>query len=404
MTSFLGFKERPLGHKLLGLDHLRAFAILIVFLYHYKGLFPHPEWIGSIGKFGWTGVDLFFVLSGYLISSQLFLTIAQKKKIIFRTFFLKRFFRIIPAYLVVLALYFLFPALREREGLAPLWKYFTFTQNIGLDLRFHGTFSHAWSLCIEEQFYLFLPLLLILLVYFRVIKWGIAVLGLLFACGFVVRLYSWSALLSPFSGTDDFWIHWYKWIYYPTYCRLDGLLIGVSIAAIYQFRPTLKVAIQKWGNTLLLISLIILTGAYFLCLDEQTFGASVFGLPLVSFGYGVMVLSAISPASYLYKFNSAVTARIATLSYAIYLTHKITIHITHEQFSRLGISEESNLMFLLCIGTSLAGALLLNKIIEQPFLRLRDTLLRAKGVSGQQQLAAKAAEEQRLNNPNTIQL
>jgi peptidoglycan/LPS O-acetylase OafA/YrhL len=75
-----------------------------------------------------------------------------------------------------------------------------------------------------------------------------------------------------------------------------------------------------------------------------------------------------------------------------------------EQFSRLGISKESNLMFLLCIGTSLAGALLLNKIIEQPFLRLRDTLLRAKGVSGQQQLAVKAAEEQRLNNPNTIQL
>jgi peptidoglycan/LPS O-acetylase OafA/YrhL len=395
MTSSAGFKETLISHKLLGLDHLRAFAIFIVFLYHYKGLFPHPEWINSIGKFGWTGVDLFFVLSGYLISSQLFLKVAQQKKVLFKTFFLKRFFRIIPAYLVVLALYFLFPSFREREGLAPIWKYFTFTQNIGLDLRFHGTFSHAWSLCIEEQFYLFLPLLLILLVYFRALKSGIFVLLLLFAFGFIVRLYSWSVLLSPFLGSDDFWIYWYKWMYYPTYCRLDGLLIGVSIAAIFQFRSTLKVAIQKWGNKLLLMSLIILTGAYFLCLDEQTFGASVFGFPLVSFGYGVMVLSAISPTSHLYKFNSAVTGRIATLSYAIYLTHKITIHITQEQFSKFGISKESNLMFLICIGTSLAGALVLNKIIEQPFLRLRDKLLRAKGASSHQRLAVIAVVEQK---------
>src|SRR5579871_5670315 len=86
--------------KLYGLDHLRALAITLVLLFHYQ-IFSHPKWIEAAGKFGWTGVDLFFVLSGYLIASQLFFAIAKGNQISFPEFFLKRFFRIIPAYIVV---------------------------------------------------------------------------------------------------------------------------------------------------------------------------------------------------------------------------------------------------------------------------------------------------------------
>src|SRR5688572_21419214 len=62
--------------KYAGLDHLRALAITLVFLCHYR-MFGHPEWVNSIGEFGWTGVDLFFVLSGFLIAGQLFADIRQ---------------------------------------------------------------------------------------------------------------------------------------------------------------------------------------------------------------------------------------------------------------------------------------------------------------------------------------
>jgi peptidoglycan/LPS O-acetylase OafA/YrhL len=87
--------------KFYGLDHLRAIAIIFVFLYHYRiPIFGPPEWVKDYAKFGWTGVDLFFVLSGFLISSQLFSQINSNEKISFRTFFVKRFFRIIPAYWV----------------------------------------------------------------------------------------------------------------------------------------------------------------------------------------------------------------------------------------------------------------------------------------------------------------
>jgi len=397
MTQLTGSTTTPANYKLLGLDHLRAIAISFVFIYHYGGMFAHPNWIHTIGTFGWTGVDLFFVLSGYLISSQLFLKIAKEKTISFRVFFIKRFFRIIPAYLTVVALYFLFPFLREKEGLAPLWKYLTFTQNLALDVRTQGTFSHAWSLCIEEQFYLFLPLILILLVSIKGIKKGYVLLLLLFIVGFLARLYSWNVLVSPFVADDNFWVYWHKWIYYPTNCRLDGLLTGVSIAAIFQFRPKIKNTIIQYGNQLLLAGLVVLTGAYFLCINQSSFNATIFGFPLVSLGYGLMILGAISPTSFLYKFDSRVTANIASLSFALYLTHKIVIHITQEQFSKLNIDKDSGLMFLICIATSLLGALIMNRLIEKPFLRLRDKVLCATKSGRPQELVHNGVEEYKLN-------
>lgn len=367
--------NNPIQTKLYGLDHLRAFAITFVILFHYGHVFQSPQWIIIIGKFGWTGVDLFFVLSGYLISSQLFLSIARGRKISFKEFFLKRFFRIIPAYMVVVAIYFCFPFLREREALAPLWKYLTFTQNLGLDLRTQGTFSHAWSLCIEEQFYLFLPLILIALVQLKAIKKSFWLLAGLFLFGLIIRWSVYGIKVAPFLDDDGGWVNWYTWIYYPTYSRLDGLLTGVSIAALFQFKPLLKEKLTIYGNLFLLTGFIILTGAYFVCINEHSFAATVIGFPLVSIGYGAMVLGAVSPTSFLYKFKSAITTKIAGLSYAIYLTHKIIIHLVQEQLLQFSLAKDSNPTFLVSIIACLAGALLMNILIEKPFLKLRARIL-----------------------------
>src|ERR1700712_2040594 len=121
-SSIIGDAEK---NKLLGLDHLRAFAITYVVLFHYQ-FFGHPDWVRKIASFGWSGVDLFFVLSGFLISGQLFATIAKGKKISLIEFFIKRFFRIIPPFLVVVVLYATWPAVREWGNLSPLWRYLTF--------------------------------------------------------------------------------------------------------------------------------------------------------------------------------------------------------------------------------------------------------------------------------------
>jgi peptidoglycan/LPS O-acetylase OafA/YrhL len=369
--------ENKNAEKFYGLDHLRALAILFVFFFHYFILSGgEPEWLPDYAKFGWTGVDLFFVLSGFLISSQLFFKIKEKKKISFKEFFLKRFFRIIPAYLVVVAIYFFVPLFREKESLPSIWKFLSFTQNFGTNIKDFGTFSHAWSLCVEEHFYFFLPIILLFLQFTNLFKKAFWFVLVLFLIGFVVRIYSWNNFYIPKINDENAWIYWYKYIYYPTYNRLDGLLVGVTIAGIYQFFPNLWNKISKLGNLNLLLSLVILTCAYFLCYEQQTFYASVFGFPLVALGYGFLVIGAICPRSFLYKWNSKITTFIATLSYAIYLSHKGVIHITQNIFKNLNIKLDNNLMLLISFLACVIGAYLLHLFVEKPFMKIRNRMIK----------------------------
>lgn len=367
--------EVNVHQKLHGLDHLRALAITLVFFFHYYIVSGgEPEWLPEVASFGWTGVDLFFVLSGFLISSQLFFQIKKGELISFKVFFIKRFFRIVPAFLVTVAIYFCVPYFREKEALPPVWKFLTFTQNLNLDLKNYGTFSHCWSLCVEEHFYLFLPIILIFLQTSKLFSKSIWLLVILFLFGFAIRLYSFNYLYLPKSGEEDGWMYWYKYIYYPTYNRLDGLLVGVSVAGIYQFSPNLWMKLSKYGNQFILLSLCILAGAYFLCEDLRTYNVSIFGFPLIAVGFGCMVLGAVSHGSFLYNIKSKVTTFIAALSFSVYLTHKGIIHTTHQLLKDFEIN--NNVMLVICIITSFLGACILHVAIEKPFMKIRDRFIR----------------------------
>lgn len=367
--------EIKVQEKFYGLDHLRAFAIILVFFFHYYIVSDgKPEWLPNVASFGWTGVDLFFVLSGFLISSQLFLQIKKGELISFKVFFIKRFFRIIPAYLATVGIYFCIPYFREKEALPSIWRFLTFTQNFDLNLKDYGTFSHCWSLCVEEHFYLFLPIILIFLQTSKLFSKSYWLLIGLFLFGFVIRIYSFNYLYLPKIGEENSWMYWSKFIYYPTYNRLDGLLVGVSIAGIYQFLPNLWIRLSKYGNHFLLLSLCILTGAYFLCEDLLTFKVSVFGFPLIALGFGFMVVGSISPTSFLYKMNSKITTFIANLSFAIYLTHKGIIITTHKLLKDFEI--ENNVMLLICLITCVLGAYILHLTIEKPFMKIRDNTMK----------------------------
>ncbi len=144
--------------RLPGLDFLRAIAIGGVLIYHASlfDLVSRDHWVV---RFGWMGVDLAFsILSGYLIAGQLFRPCGARRGFDYRRFFARRWLRTLPAYLAMVAVYFAFPAVRERPDIQPLWQFLTFTQNFALNFPIPGAFSHAWSLCVEEQFYLAFPL------------------------------------------------------------------------------------------------------------------------------------------------------------------------------------------------------------------------------------------------------
>src|ERR1700744_4339664 len=345
-------------HKLLGLDHLRAIAITYVILFHYQ-FFGHPAWVRAIAGFGWSGVDLFFVLSGFLISGQLFETITKGKQISLSEFFIKRFFRIIPPFLLIIILYTTFPAVREWGHLSPLWRYLTFTLHFGLNLREYGTFSHAWSLCVEEQFYLILPLIFILFGYFKGSKKAIYLIIILFISGFLIRLWSWNHFIGPVLDTDNYGAYWYEYIYYPTYNRLDSLLVGVSIAGLYTFYPNIKATINKHNNLVLLSGVVLLVASGIICKGYSTYGTAIWGFPLIAISYGLILASVVCPSNFVYRFKSFVTSWLATLSYAIYLSHKIVIHVTQNWFSSIGVDKNSNLMMLICMVAVVMAALVM---------------------------------------------
>lgn len=113
-----------------GLDTLRSLAISLVVLYHFDLQGMVPAVLQPVARVGWVGVDLFFVLSGFLIGTQLvkpYLTGVQPS---LRDFYIRRAYRILPAFGVVLALYFVLPLWREAPGPYAGWQYVTFTWNL----------------------------------------------------------------------------------------------------------------------------------------------------------------------------------------------------------------------------------------------------------------------------------
>lgn len=383
-------------NRFAGLDHLRALAIIIVFAYHYAVMSGSPQHLYEYGgSFGWTGVDLFFVLSGFLIGGQLFGRLARQQSISYGEFYFKRFLRIVPAYLFVLGLYLAIPAFKERSQLPPLWRFLTFTQNFGLDLSKEGAFSHAWSLCIEEQFYLVLPLFIIGLTTIKAHSKAVWLLPALFIIGFAARLFSWYHFVAPHLQNPEqkgFGAAYYRYIYYPTYSRLDGLLAGVTLAAFYHFQPKAWISITKHGNRLFLLGLLLLAAAWGVAHDENqyTFRGAIFGYPLISLAYGVIVLAALSPSCFLYRHSSRITGLIATLSYSIYLTHKQLNHLVHLFLEKQGFEKDGYPIFWICIVVSFLGGWLLHLVVEKPFLRLRDRILTYSKKSGVTERKAQA--------------
>ncbi|MGG5208142.1 acyltransferase family protein [Chryseobacterium sp. MIQD13] len=365
------------SERLYGLDHLRALAILLVLMYHYRA-FKHPVWIDTIGKFGWTGVDLFFVLSGFLISGQLFKEIERSGKISLKTFFTKRFFRIIPPFCFTLVLYFLFPFFREREALSSFWKFITFTQNYGLDVINRGTFSHAWSLCIEEQFYLFLPLVLLAAVKIKVFRYTVFFAVFLIILSLSSRLITWKECIVPVLDTEGFWKEWYMKIYYPTHTRLDGLAIGVIIGYLMQYSFRFKNLVHNNGNKLFILGIILLGITFWVCNDQVSEGASIFGFTFVAVSYGLILMASVSGSSFLFRSKSYITSQLAGLSYAVYLSHKGIIHMIQNVLGQFGMDVSDHISLLICFTGCIAGGVLYRVMIEKPSSKLKYRILNRK--------------------------
>ncbi|MEY2579928.1 MAG: hypothetical protein QOI49_2752 [Verrucomicrobiota bacterium] len=351
-----------------GLDLLRAFAIVIVLIYHAGIMgFPLP---GEVHRFGWIGVDLFFVLSGYLIGGQLLAPIARGQGIKLGRFFARRALRILPAYLVILAIYVLLPSWREYPEMFPLWKFLLSVQNIGL--RGGTAFSHAWSLAVEDQFYLLLPLVLLFVIRFRraaVIVPCAIVLG-----GLALR---WFLAVKNLGETGVSFRGFQTWIYYATWTRLDPLVFGVALAAIEKFRPRWWQRLMNLAPWLGLPGLALIVFSLWLGeTDHFTVTACVWQFLLVALGMAALLVCAVSPRLLSSRVNIPGAAFIASIAYSAYLVQKLVIHFVAQLCTTWNIAPGS---FAAIVGVELcvyAAATVLFFAIERPFLLLRHRLTR----------------------------
>jgi peptidoglycan/LPS O-acetylase OafA/YrhL len=348
-----------------GLDLLRALAIVVVVVYH-AALFGF-KLPGRVDRFGWIGVDLFFVLSGYLIGGQLLASLARHQRIKLGRFFTRRALRIMPAYFVVLAIYFLLPAWREYPEMSqPLWKFVLSVQNIAL----HGgtAFSHAWSLAVEDQFYLALPFLLLFL-YHRP-RAAIIVPCLIVVGGIALRAFL-AAQNSSVDGGVSF-RGFQAWIYYPSWTRLDPLVFGVVLAAIEKFRPNWWQRLTDCALWLWLPALGLIVYALYLGETENlTVAACVWQFPLIAVGMAAILVCAVSPRLPLCRVAIPGTAFIASIAYSAYLLQKLVIHGV-EQFCANHSIDLTSVPAL--VGVELCvyiAATILFLSIERPFLLLR---------------------------------
>lgn len=356
------------------MDLLRAIAIAWVMLYHASimGLIATPAYF--LISFGWMGVDLFFVLSGYLIASQLLRPLAQNQSPDYGKFFCRRLLRTLPAYTVVLALYFLAPGLRERATIQPFWQFLTFTENLFIDVGRGTAFSHVWSLCVEEQFYLIFPLaVMILAVRPQTTKTIIAIVAIL-VLGIGLRGYLWLAHVSP-EAFDPAGIpipsNYMQWIYYPTWSRLDGLLAGISVAAIEIFHPTWWRNITSRPNLLLALGILGI-GMAILWFGRQisTLYPTIFAFPLLALSMAALVAGASDSRSLAGRYSVPGAKALATSAYSLYLSHKIAFHLAAPADD--GVPDWLHLG--LALGLALIFGSVLYGCVERPFLRLRDRM------------------------------
>ncbi|NLS01432.1 acyltransferase [Rhizobium sp. P38BS-XIX] len=372
--------------RALGPDLLRALAILLVMLMHLPAeATPLP--LAGIRPYGWIGVDIFFVLSGYLIGHQLMAEVARRRAIDIQAFYVRRAFRILPAFLFVFAVYALVPALRDGTMMTSAWRFLTFTANFGLDPRHGSTFVEAWSLSVEAHFYLILPVLVVLLKRRATPVFIACLLATIVIAGMGLRFAIWQGDVGPAADMQTYreaLAIYFKDIYYPTYNRMDGLTFGVVLAAIRLFKPLLwerymppYIALGI-GGMLMTAALVIFSirgpfaGTNMLLVVQPLPGAVV-GFPLVSLGVTLILGALLDLQPKIARWRLPAISGIAMLSYSLYLTHKGIYHIDQMVFGRDNLQGLSG--FIIYLATSFLAAAALWFFIERNFLILRDQLV-----------------------------
>ncbi len=332
------------------LDGVRGIAVLLVMVMHFADPDIHalPHWMMSVLGNGAAGVDIFFVLSGFLITR--ILITSREAENYFSAFYVRRALRIFPLYFVVVFLFFdlCVPALQHFahkllwiRPTEQLWYWFFLANWRGaLGYNDGAQLTHFWTLAIEEQFYIFWSVALWLLRPRSVRTFVIA----------VIVLSTGSRLLGVYLGTSGLLLG------RGTFTRVDALALGGLLVCW----PALRTTLAGWARWLLPLCCL-------LCLP-----ALPIAVKFVFYDLGGACLIALAATRTLPWLRTPWLVLLGKYSFGLYVLH----YLIHGLMAPLGAHVNPYLFTLLSvpvgIGLSFAAALASWRLLEQPFLRLKN--------------------------------
>lgn len=325
------------------IDVFRAIAIVSVVLCHFNKFFPYGE----------LGVDLFFIISGFLIGGLLNRKLMNNEKISFFRFIIQRSFKILPSFYMFMILgnlivYILYSKISPSEFI-PLWdmpRYLLFYQNYTGGLS-HPSFYHIWSLCVEEHFYILLPILFLIVQRFFNTKFLFCAIFSVIILGTVFRY-----LAFKYTNSHE--------TYAGTHNRIDALALGVLLNLTLSYFP--NGLFVKYSRLLMFTGLILFVLTIFVDYNfDIALYENVFFHALVPFSFFLII-----GGSFRLNFQNFKFLRIVSYySYNWYLWHFIFVtgvtHLFGDGFSSL----------LIYVSLTFLIAVFFTIFIEEPFLSLR---------------------------------
>lgn len=349
-----------------GVDLLRAAAVALVILYHFQFI-----------NTGWAGVDLFFVISGFLIGG-IIIDKAMAGRFSFTDFYVQRALRILPVYYFIILLCAIFKANTpiDYTALKTIISGMFFLQTTGpyffpefFNLNAHYSVGGSWSLVVEEMFYLVAPVVLLLFVSIsrRNLSLVAILVGAVVLSGILTRTY----MTGDFSPEDQNW-HFASFIQFHS--RYDELAAGVLAAVLVRVCKDMRKQSEWWMTAAMILIALFLFYIYnkheFLN-KPWTITRDTIWLPtLLSSAAMSLLLS-----SYWWKFHATPIVILARLSYPLYLVHILFLELTNPYGSQgILLWMLNSFTFqgraLLAIIACVLLTYLTSLLVEYPFIRI----------------------------------
>ncbi len=371
------------------LHGLRVFAIISVVQFHVTSIFAleqsirlDRDWVvSSLAVF--FGMDLFFILSGFLIGSILIYSLKNRdtQKHPIRRFYLRRMFRTFPSYYVVLTalalIYTLTPDQKHN-----LWKEYVYFTNFTRLARWDVIMFWGWSLALEEQFYLVVPLLFFALAWMKSERMRLAFLGLIWISALGARMFIYFRHQAPWNEVEL-----YGALYFRTYTRFDTLITGIALAVVHdRYRePIGKFLMTPFHRAMVAMPSLtclwmLLRPWTFMPEHLNLFHVFAWGTLTTIMWSGFLVLL-LHGHGVVQRFLSApIFRRIATLGYGVYLVHiPLCDHVVVPLAKKM-IADQTSLLVVwpaslaLLLAMSMFVAYVMHVAIEKPALWARDRI------------------------------